>query len=196
MKSTNEQQHENKDPKSRIVTIPNLLSTFRICLVPVIIWLYYVKHENLWTAGVWLLSGVTDVADGFIARHFNMSSNLGKVLDPIADKLTQTAMLLCLVLSYPLMLAPLALLVIKEIFVGYTGLMVIQKTGHVYGARWHGKLATVLLYAMMLTHILWTEIPTVVSNLSIAACVAMMLVSFVLYVTRNMKAVRENRTNF
>lgn len=79
----------------------------------------------LWTAAVLLLSGVTDIADGFIARRFQMMTALGKVLDPIADKMTQGAMLLCLLFRYPYMGMVLLILALKEVFNGITGVSII-----------------------------------------------------------------------
>ena len=88
------------DKGKQMLTIPNLLSVFRILLIPLIVWLYCGKQDYLLAAWVLLLSGVTDIADGFIARRFRMVSDLGKVLDPIADKLTQTAALVCLLTRF------------------------------------------------------------------------------------------------
>ena len=117
-------KEENTDSsQSRILTIPNLLSLFRLCLIPVFMWLYCVEKNYLWTGIVLIISGLTDTVDGIIARKFNMISDLGKVLDPIADKVTQAAMLFCLLTRFPLMIAPLALMVVKEFFMGVTGLM-------------------------------------------------------------------------
>src|SRR5699024_3409542 len=107
-------------------------------------------------------------------RHFHMISELGKVLDPIADKLTQAAMLFCLLTRFPLMIVPLGIMILKEFFMGVTGLMVIQKTGKVFGADWHGKVTTWLLYAMMILHVFWYNIPAGVSRVMIMACVVMM----------------------
>lgn len=177
-----EQYYEKK-----IITIPNILSLFRICLIPVFVWLYCVKEDYVMTAAVLLLSGLTDTIDGFVARHFHMISNLGKALDPVADKLTQAAMLFCLLLKFPLMVVPFVLLICKEMFMGITGLLVIRKTGTVYGANWHGKVATFLLYAMMILHVVWYEIPEIVSNVSIAVCIFAMALSLVLYGIRNIK---------
>ena len=94
-------QEENLN---RIITVPNLLSFFRLCLIPVIIWSYCVKKNPLLAGEILLLSGLTDLADGYIARRFHMISNLGKILDPVADKLTQAAMLICLFTRFPHML--------------------------------------------------------------------------------------------
>lgn len=179
--------------QNRILTIPNLLSAFRLVLVPFLVWLYCVKQDFKMTGYVLILSGITDIADGFIARRFHMSSNVGKVLDPIADKLTHAAMLICLLFRFPLMWILLIALVIKELFMAVTGWLVIRKTGHVYGAKWHGKAATFLLDAMMVLHVFWYDIPAGVSNLFIAACSIMMVISLILYGKRNMKALRENR---
>ena len=173
--------------KTKILTIPNLLSFFRICLIPVFIWLYCVRKNELWTGIVLILSGITDVADGLIARRFHMISDVGKALDPVADKLTQGAMLLCLISRFSLMLIPLLLMTVKEIYMGVAGVMVIRRTGNVPGADWHGKAATGLLFAMMILHIFWPEIPSAVSIVSVAACTVMVGISFVLYAMRNIR---------
>ena len=180
--------------QSKILTIPNLLSFFRLCLIPVFMWLYCVERNYLWTGIILIISGLTDTVDGIIARKFNMISDLGKVLDPIAAKVTQAAMLFCLLTRFPLMIAPLALMVVKEFFMGVTGLLVIQKTGKVFGADWHGKVNTWLLYAMMIIHVFWYNIPDVVSKVLIGICVVMMLISLVLYGRHNLKALRETGT--
>jgi cardiolipin synthase len=176
-----------KDNQHKVLTIPNLLSAFRLILIPVFVWLYCWKAEYLWTAVILCLSGLTDMLDGYIARHFHMVSDLGKMLDPVADKLTQVAMLGCLLTRFPLMWVPLLLLVLKETVSGIMGLLVIHRTGRVHGAVWHGKVTTCLLYAMMIVHVVWYDLPVTLSNALIAACMAMMLLSMVLYGLRNLK---------
>ena len=180
-----------KQTKQKIFTIPNLLSAFRIGLIPVLAWLYCRKQDYALTTGVLILSGLTDVVDGFIARRFHMISDLGKILDPVADKLTQAVMLFCLVTRFRAMLIPLSLMVVKEIFAAVTGLMAIHKTGVVKGADWHGKVNTCLLYAMMLVHLIWYDLSPVISNFSIGLCTLMMLVSFVLYGVRNIQMIQQ-----
>ena len=97
--------------KDKILTIPNILSFFRICLIPVIVWLYIGKEDYSLTLIILILSGFTDVVDGIIARKCNMISDFGKAFDPIADKLTQAAMLCCLVVRFQHMMIPLVMLV-------------------------------------------------------------------------------------
>ncbi len=181
--------------KNKILTIPNVLSFLRICMIPAFVWAYCFKQDYPMTAFVLVLSGLTDVADGFIARHFNMISDFGKALDPVADKLTQFAMLICLLTRFKLMLVPVLLIVIKEIVTGITSLVVIKKTGNVMGADWHGKVTTILLYSMMITHVLWYNIPTEISTVLILACVVMMLISFVMYVLRNINTLKRHEAD-
>lgn len=177
--------------QKKIITIPNILSFFRICLIPVFIWLYCEKQDYVGTLIVILISGATDVVDGFIARTFNMISDVGKVLDPVADKLTQVSMLGCLLTRFPFMWVPFILMFLKEIGMGISGFLAIRKTGTVYGAKWHGKVNTCLLYAMMILHIIWYNIPEMLSNATIFICVVMMLISFVLYASHNIKAIKK-----
>lgn len=176
---------------NKIFTVPNFLSLVRLLLIPIIVWLYCIKKEYVLTAVILVVSGATDVVDGFIARHFGLVSNLGKALDPVADKLTQLATLFCLVTRFHLMAIPIVLMFIKETIVGVTGLLVIKKTGIVCGADWHGKLTTVLLYGMIMLHIVWYNINNVASNITIATCTGMMVLSLCLYVYRNITLIRD-----
>lgn len=176
--------------KNKILTIPNVLSFFRLCLIPIIVWLYISKEDYFWTLMVLLLSGLTDVVDGIIARKCNMISDFGKAFDPIADKLTQAAMLCCLVVRFKYMLIPLGMLVIKEVVTGITALISIKKTEQVEGAAWHGKLTTVVLYLMMAVHLVWFNIPTTVSLIMVGVCIGIMIMSFIMYSVRNIKAIK------
>lgn len=182
-----------KFDKKDILTIPNMLSFFRIVLIPFIVILYLKYQRYGWTAIIILLSGLTDVVDGWIARHFNMVSDFGKILDPISDKLTQAAILLCLVKRFPNMLYIFLFMAVKETLMGITGLLSIRYSGEVRGADWHGKLTTVMLYAMMLVHIVWYAIPISVSNILLIVVAGVMLISLTLYCSRNMELVKKNK---
>lgn len=176
--------------KGKILTVPNLLSLFRIALIPVIVKLYRVDGAYLAALLVLILSGLTDVADGIIARKWNLVSDLGKILDPIADKLTQMAMLACLLNRFPHMWLPLGLLIVKEFLTGIMGLRAIRKSGEVKGADWHGKVCTVLLYTVMGLHLLWSGIPMLLSKVLMSLCVAVMLFSGLMYWYRNFKQIK------
>lgn len=175
----------------KVFTIPNVLSFFRLMMIPGIVYSFLAMDNPLLTAVLLLASGLTDIVDGFIARRFQMISDLGKILDPVADKLTQCAMLFCLVKRFPLMLLPLLLLIAKEIFAALLGLKVIRQTGQVRGAVWHGKLNTALIYAMMLLHLLWADIPAKVSTGAIVLCCGVILLSCAGYTRRDVMLLKK-----
>ena len=170
--------------------IPNLLSFLRLAMIPLILWLYCVKGCYGWALAVLVLSGITDIADGMIARRFQMVTDLGKALDPVADKLTQLATLGCLLTRFPYMWMPLSLLVVKELLTGIMSLYAVKKTGEVKGADWHGKLCTVLLYVVIGMHMVWIMIPGWISKALILLCMTAMCFSAVLYAYRNYKQIK------
>jgi len=159
-------------------------------MVPLFVWTYTVKHSDGATLAVLAASGLTDMLDGWIARRFDMVSDVGKLLDPIADKVTQGVMLICLLARFPAMRIPLALLVVKETLVGATNLAAMRRTGRVESASMHGKVATCCLYGLFLIHLLWGDIPARVSNALVAVTSLSMACSLVLYVVHNLKRVR------
>ncbi len=180
-----------KNTTKKILTIPNILSMFRIVLIPVCVWLYCVEKNSVLTAVILLLSWLTDMVDGFVARKFNMVSDFGKVLDPVADKLTQATMLFCLIFKFPYMAVLFLFMTVKEIIMAVTGYMVIRQTGNVHSANWHGKIATGILYTMLFIHILWINIPPALSTGIMIICGGMMLLSLILYTTRNIKLLKK-----
>ena len=179
----------SKNYDKKIFTVPNILTMIRLLLIPFFVWQYLIENYIEATVIV-VVSGITDVVDGFIARKFNMVSALGKALDPIADKLTQICVMFCLVRSFPKIWFPLVLLVVKEFISGILGLMIVTRTGTTYSAEWHGKVATVSIYAMTVLHILWVDIPSWVSLISIIITVSLMAMSFVLYAIRNIRTLK------
>lgn len=184
-----------QNTRKQLFTIPNLLSLLRLCMIPLIIWLYCTQKNYALTAVVLVLSGLTDMVDGYIARRFNMVTDLGKALDPVADKLTQASVMFCLLSRFRMMLVPLLLLIFKEVCNGVMSLVVIKKTGKVCGADWHGKVCTWLLYAMMFVHIVWFDISREWTTALISICVIMMTLSFALYMVRNYKMLTKEVTN-
>jgi len=169
----------------RVITIPNMLTTLRILLVPAFIWAYFRRPGGL-PILMLAVSALTDLLDGRIARRFNQVSDLGKLLDPIADKLTQGAMLGCLLTRFPRFWIPFGLMIVREAFVGITSLLAIRRSGHVEGAEMHGKVATVLLYVMALSHLIFYNMPEPLSNGLVAVTTIAMAISFALYAKKNM----------
>ncbi|MDD4000402.1 MAG: CDP-alcohol phosphatidyltransferase family protein [Bacilli bacterium] len=181
--------------KNKVFTIPNLLSFARILLIPVFIYFYIYQEKYLYSSLVLVLSGVTDVIDGFIARSFNMISNLGRILDPIADKLTQAAVLCCLIIKFPYMLGLLILLLIKDISLGIFGLIFIKRNKQCINSVWHGKLAALSLYLMMFVHIVVPNISQNISYFLMLISLVMMLMSLILYAKYFIRLTYETNEN-
>ncbi|MEE1087120.1 MAG: CDP-alcohol phosphatidyltransferase family protein [Schaedlerella sp.] len=169
-----------------LFNIPNMLTILRIVLLPFIAWTYL--HDKMMIAiFLLLISGISDILDGFIARKFNMTTAIGKVLDPISDKLTQWIILACLAIRFRYLLALFFLLFIKEMIMGLTGFYVVKKTGMVYSSRWHGKATTVLIYTTIMVHFLFPNIPTVFAEALMVASICMMFISMRFYIKDNIK---------
>ena len=171
----------SKLTKDQVLTIPNILSFFRIALIPVIVWVYCGLEMPLLALAFILLSGLTDIVDGYIARKYNMITDFGKSIDPIADKMTQIAVLICLVTRFKLMLLPLCIMAVKETVLLLARLWLFRKTEKIYGAVWHGKVNTTLLYIMIYTHIIWFNINATVSTVLIYISAGFMMFSFIAY---------------
>lgn len=180
--------------RKQLFTIPNLLGYLRIILVPVIVWRYVTADsvsDYYVAALIVVISGISDLFDGMIARRFNQITQLGKALDPIADKLTQAAMVLCLTIRYRQMIPILILFVVKEGFMGIMGAVMLRKGKMLDGAMWYGKVCTAVLYLVMFVLFLFPELPELAVNICIGICVCFMLLSFVLYIPRFIKLNKE-----
>lgn len=175
-------QEPNTNPyQHKIFTVPNLLSMFRLALIPIIVWVYVGKNAHILATALIVLSGVTDIADGKIARKYNMVSDLGKVLDPFADKLTQFSMLFCLVTRFYWVWYLIAFFVIKELTQALMAYVVLRKKEKVESAQWFGKASTATLYAVM---IILFVCPIVSDTMAMALCGlagGMLLLSLILY---------------
>ncbi len=171
----------NFTKNQKIFTIPNVLSMIRILLIPLIFYLYLVAENLILCACVLAVSYLSDLADGVIARNFNMISDLGKLLDPAADKLTQATMLICISIKHPMAWALLGLLAIKEGAMALAGFFAVRRTGVVSGAKWYGKACTVVLN-LMFAVMLFIEPSGGMFGLIFGICIASMVASAVLYV--------------
>lgn len=138
------------------LTIPNLISVIRICLIPVIAVLYY-NNYIWWTVAIIAISGLSDAVDGKIARRFNQVSNLGKMLDPVADKLTIFALAIVLFLKFKAAESAsmqafawvFLLFIIKDVIMILGAIVLIALGTKPCAAEIWGKLATFAFYAVM-----------------------------------------------
>lgn len=175
-----------KQLREEAFSIPNLLSYFRLLLIPLFIRLY--MSESFTEALITLAaSGLSDVIDGRVARKYNMVTDLGKVLDPVADKLTQCAMMFCVAMRYPAMWWLLGLHVVKELIMIIMGWYVLKETDTVNSAIWCGKLCTGVIYAVMMVHVIVPTIPQAVSAASAAVCAGLIVLSLIVYTAKYIK---------
>lgn len=163
--------------KKDIITIPNLLSVLRIALIVPIV-LTYLRQKYVACIIYLLVSGLTDVVDGFIARRFNMISTVGKILDPTADKLTQATVVVIISTQYPIILPLVFILFFKEMGM-LIGATLLFKLGlRPSEAKWWGKLTTLSIYSVCGIFILANCFNLVLS--SVLAAVLMLIPCFFL----------------
>ena len=146
-----------KNWNKEIFTIPNLLSLFRLLLIPVYITIYTNAQENtdyFLAAAILAVSCLTDMIDGQIARRFNMISTVGKILDPLADKLTQFTLILCLADKYPVLWVIVVLFFVKELFQLIAGAVNLRKGEMLKGALITGKVCTAILFLSLIMMVL------------------------------------------
>lgn len=175
-----------KQMRQEAFSIPNLLSYFRLLLIPLFIQLY-IRGDFTEALITLAASGLSDIIDGRIARKYNMVTDLGKVLDPVADKLTQCAMMICVATRYPAMWWLLGIHVVKELIMIVMGYYVLKKTDTVNSAIWCGKLCTGVIYAVMMSHVILPNIPQSVSAASAVVCAGLIVLSLVVYTARYVK---------
>ena len=174
-----------KNWKKEVLTIPNLLSLFRLALIPVYVVIYLNAREpNQYylAGGILALSCMTDLIDGKIARHFNMITNLGKLLDPIADKSTQFALTLCISFKQPALRPVLILFVIKESFQLIAMLVNLRRGKALNGAIMEGKICTTVLFVSLLIMVLFPMLKPLTVQIIAAIAAIFLLISFAGYI--------------
>ena len=174
-----------KDWKKEIFTIPNGLSLFRLLLIPVYVRVYLqasTDRQYGLAAGIMAISCVTDLVDGKIARQFNMISHVGKILDPLADKLTQLALILCLSARYPILYPVLVLFVVKELFQLFVCIYNLRRGKALEGALPAGKVCTTVLFISLITLVLLPHLPQVWVDGLVAADAFFLTISFASYI--------------
>ncbi len=124
--------------------IPNILTIIRFFLVPIILFLLFTDNYILAFAFL-TLSGITDILDGFIARKFNLITNFGKLMDPLADKVTQISILSVLAIQDIIPMWILVIVILKE-FLMISGASFLYGKELVVSSKWYGKLSTVIFY--------------------------------------------------
>ena len=162
--------------------VPNILTIIRFLLIPFII--FYIFTGNYILAFVFFtISGITDIADGFIARKFELVSNFGKLMDPLADKLTQITTLGSLAITNIIPVWILIIVLLKE-FIMICGASFLYGKDVVVYSKWYGKLATVLFYIAIVSSLIakqfnlegfWQDLDLALYSLALIATILSLL---------------------
>lgn len=166
------------------MSIPNILSIFRLILIPFFTY-FIIAKDNYVVAGILLvISGITDYCDGYIARKFNMTTNLGKILDPLADKFTQLIAVICLaVKGYAVMWFLAAFLFLKDLMLLIGGIMLYQKKDGMIPSNMFGKVATFVFYvAVVLLTLFGQYLTSNVKYVIAIVVVCVCLIAFISYI--------------
>lgn len=176
-----------------IFSIPNILSYIRILLIPVFVYLFLNATENrdYYLVGfIIILSALTDLFDGLIARKFNQITELGKLVDPVADKLTQAAIVIALMFRYPFMWIIVLLFIIKELVMGFSALFLLKRGKKPDGAKWFGKLSTAVFYIAMGILITFPWLDHSIKSFLMIITGLFLLLSFFMYILEYIKLYR------
>lgn len=165
--------------------IPNFLSVLRLLMVPLFAVLFFKEFDNhrVYALAVFLLAEATDVLDGWLARKNNWVSDLGKIIDPLADKLMQFTAFVCIAIKsrYGLLLA--AAIFVKDILMMFGGIVLAKKGArNLVVAKWYGKLNTCVLALTVCLFILFYENDTLCAVMTYIS-LGTMLFAFIMYLT-------------
>lgn len=165
-------------------------------MIPVFLYLYYNAETTTDYRVAFLVLAVsmsTDLIDGWIARKFHMITDIGKALDPFADKLTQGALAIAVTFHYPLMLPCLMLFIVKEFYMGIMGLYLKKKYNFWYGAKWYGKICTVIIDVCVFALLLFQGINANTATILIWIMIVCMVISLVMYVGFHISVIKQEK---
>jgi CDP-diacylglycerol--glycerol-3-phosphate 3-phosphatidyltransferase len=178
--------------------VPNIISFFRICLVPIFILAYFydTRDIKLYAVFIYALATFSDFLDGFLARKFKASSNLGKFLDPLGDKLMTFFAFLCMTISGPIPVWAVLVVGIKEVLMAIGG-FVVHKVANVEipPSNLIGKTSTVVFFLVCVTIMLFKDLPLEATIWMICGAIVLMFAALASYVHTYVK-VMKNRKKF
>lgn len=168
------------------MNIPNILSLIRLCVVPLVPLVYFsdTPHANLWAALIYLAASLTDVLDGQIARRYNLVTKLGRVLDPLADKLMSFCVLVCIIMKGLLPFWAGIVFFVKEACMGLGALIQYRKISDVQPSHMLGKISTAVFFVVCFIVMVFPNIPENARLIAISAALVLNVAAFFLYMGR------------
>jgi CDP-diacylglycerol--glycerol-3-phosphate 3-phosphatidyltransferase len=180
--------------------VPNIISIFRICLVPVFIIVYFSGDEdsNIYAVLIYALAAFSDFLDGFIARRYKVSSNMGKFLDPLGDKLMTISVMVCITIDGLIPLWAVLLVALKELLMA-TGGLVLHKKAHVElpPSNIIGKASTVVFFLVCVALMIFRNMPNWASLSLISIAIGLTFIALAVYLInyiRIMKNINNTKT--
>ena len=161
--------------------IPNYLTIFRMILIPIFVWAFLIGDKLIFAASVFFLAGLTDVLDGYLARKYNWVTDEGKLLDPLADKSMQLAVLVCLTFADILPWWLAVCLVLKDAIMVTVASLLLRRKRIYVKANWYGKLATVVTYGVFIWAMIDETPNRIVLTTLCLLVLALMLFSITMY---------------
>ena len=134
-----------KQDWKRNINVPNALSLLRLLVIAPCVF-FFLNDQYFYAAIMLVISGLSDMLDGMIARKFDQYTPLGAMLDPVADKLTLGAVVICMGIKFPVVIPVVVLLIIKELTMLIAGGVLLKMHKRPPAAKWYGKVATVVFY--------------------------------------------------
>lgn len=174
--------------------VPNMITTLRFFLVPLYVIVFYsnIEHSLIYSILIFAFAGVTDVIDGTIARKYDLITKLGTVLDPLADKLMQLAVLITFTTKGYIPLWAIVIIGIKEILMIIGGLILYYgESDAVIPSNRYGKLATVVFY-LTIFFVAYSS-DSLLSLVFITATVVLTLIAFINYFIDFTKINKKNK---
>ncbi len=174
--------------------VPNILSSIRICLVPIFVLAYFCETGSvkIYAAAVYATASITDFLDGYIARKYSLISNLGKILDPLGDKLMTLAVLACITIDGVIPIWVILAAFIKELLMLVGGVIIRKREGGEFpSSNIIGKTSTVVFFVVCVTLMLFRNISLDVKLLMISAAVILMVIALISYIRTFMSVIKK-----
>lgn len=176
------------------MNLPNMLSLFRLILVPVFVLVFFSGESPLWALGIYVVASATDVLDGCIARRYHLVTKLGRILDPLADKMMGATVLICICIRGIVPWWAAAIFVIKELSMMCGGLFLYRKHQDVPPSNILGKAATASFFAVCVLLLLFPGISSLAASMMIGVALGLSVLAMVVYAICYIRpAFRESR---
>ena len=167
----------------RIKNVPNIISTIRIFMVPLFVGLFFsgIPNARIWATIVYALAAVSDALDGAIARKYKITSTIGKILDPLGDKLINAAAVVCMTIAGIIQYWPVLVFFIKEILMGIGAIVLYRRKLDVFPSNKLGKTSTVVLFLVCAVLMVFPKIPSGAASVMIGGAILLTVATLVVY---------------